>query len=378
MDGQNGPISLYGQIDKRVHGCLLMVTICQLTSILSQIESFQEVCVKNEIVAKITRASNGFMEARILIAGVELGVFDLLARAAHGAEEIARELGLSVRGVRILSDALVAHGYLEKKDGQYRNVSELEPYLVRGRDGSHAYILGHRANMFKKWARLDETIRTGQPVQEENLDSLRNRESNRNFIMGMAEVSKGRLGPILDRLPLEDGFHFVDVGGGPAQYVCEACKRFPGLKATLVDLPMTIDIAREQVEKHGLSDRVQTLVCDFFSEDEISLQEPADVVLISNVIHAEGPRENRELFNKVYAIMRKGATVAVVENLVEGDRTHPKQGAMFAVNMLAVTPRGRTYTAEEINEWFKTAGFVPLSCEKLESRTWMLLAKKEN
>lgn len=39
------------------------------------------------------------------------------------------------------------------------------------------------------------------------------------------------------------------------------------------------------------------------------------------------------------------------------DRTQPLEGALFAVNMLAGTPGGGTYTFEEIKEGLSAAGF---------------------
>ncbi len=43
---------------------------------------------------------------------------------------------------------------------------------------------------------------------------------------------------------------------------------------------------------------------------------------------------------------------------MEPCRTRPVLGAMFAVNMLAATERGGTFTLEEIAEDLRAAGFV--------------------
>jgi hypothetical protein len=40
------------------------------------------------------------------------------------------------------------------------------------------------------------------------------------------------------------------------------------------------------------------------------------------------------------------------------DRTRPRGGAFFAVNMLVGTPGGGTYTEEEIRNALEQAGFV--------------------
>jgi hypothetical protein len=44
--------------------------------------------------------------------------------------------------------------------------------------------------------------------------------------------------------------------------------------------------------------------------------------------------------------------------VMESDRTRPREGAIFAVNMLMGTSGGNTYTFEEIKSDLAQAGFV--------------------
>lgn len=334
---------------------------------------------KEELAAGAERLGamvNGFMPARVLLLGVELGLFDRLAQGAADAATLARELSLQQRGVEIAADALVALGLLKKIEGRYENTPLAEALLVRGRPGSQAHIMGHRAEMFRSWALLDSVVRAGPQQLEGQQKSLVDVEANRNFILGMAEVSHGRLGPILDRLPLAEAKRFVDVGGGPAQYCCEAVRRHPALRATLVDLPLTVEVAKGVIAEQGLTDRVDTIVCDFYREDVVDLGGAADVVLVSQVLHAEGPEQNAALLAKLAPQLAPGGSLVVVENMVDETRTAPAPGALFAVNMLAGTQRGRTYTAAEISGWLAAAGLEPEPVIEVAPRTQLLLARK--
>lgn len=325
---------------------------------------------------RVGRVTNGFMEAKIVLAGVELKLFDRLAEGPTTAPTLAADLEVTERGITILADALAAFGYLDKQGDTYANTPDVDQHLVRGRPGSVAYITGHRNQMFRRWAVLEDTIRHGQPRDERAKPTLTDPEANRNFILGMAEVSRERLEPILDKLPLSDVALFVDVGGGPAQYACEAARRHPGLKAIVLDLPLTVEVATAQIAAQGLTDRVRAEVCDFYHEPRLTLDAPADVMLISQVLHAEGPDENRALLRKAFDGVRPGGVLAIVENLVDASRAAPPPGAMFAVNMLAGTARGRTYTADEIEGWLSEAGFAPRSTEAIAPRTWLTLAQR--
>jgi len=326
-----------------------------------------------ERVNKITR---DFMESKLVLSGVELKLFDRLAEGAATVDELVGELQVTARGIEILADALVACGYLEKRGAAYANSADVDRYLVRGRPDAIAFITGHHNQMFRSWAQLDEIIRHGKQTRDRDKATLSDRETNRNFILGMAEVSRERIGPILERLPLEGARRFVDLGGGPAHYPCEAARRWPELRSLLIDLPLTVEVAQGFIAEAGLTDRVDTLVCDFYREDAIPIDEPADVVLISQVLHAEGPDQNRALLRKVTPLVRSGGVVAVVENLVDESRVAPRAAAMFAVNMLAGTARGRTYTAAEVQGWLREAGLEPGPAEQIAERTWIILARK--
>lgn len=326
--------------------------------------------------ARIRQLSTALQEVKILMAGVQLGVFERLHAGAASSAELTSDLEATKRGMTILLDALAALGYLSKADGRYRNTPEAERYLVAGQPESIAAILEHRNQMFRSWARLEEVVLQGRSVPDSAKATLTDRRVNRAFILGMAEVSRGRLGPILDAMPLAEARRLVDLGGGPAHYACEAVRRIPELRATLVDLPLTVEVAREFIEQEGQSERVDTLVCNFYSEERIPLPPDSDLVLISQVFHAEGPEQNRALLCKIHDALPPGAWVVVSEQLVDEDRTEPASAAVFAINMLAGTERGSTYTEGEIRGWLEDAGFDYDRTVPIDPRTTLLVARK--
>jgi SAM-dependent methyltransferase len=325
---------------------------------------------------KLARLRMAWQEAKIVMAGVELGLYDRLARAPASAAELARDLTATLRGIEILADALVATGYLRKTEGRYANVPEIDRLLVRGRADGVAHALAHANETLRNWAQLEKTILHGPQRAERDKPTLSDPVANRNFILAMAEGSRERVGPVLDRLPLASARRLVDLGGGPGQYACEAVRRHAGLEAVVVDLPLTVAVAKEQIAAQGLERRVGTYVCDFYGARELDLGGPADAVLISQVLHAEGPDENRALLRRLAPHVLPGGWVAVAENLVAADRTAPVGAAMFAVNMLAGTARGRTYTAEEISGWLAEAGLQPEPAIDAAERAAIILARK--
>jgi SAM-dependent methyltransferase len=133
------------------------------------------------------------------------------------------------------------------------------------------------------------------------------------------------------------------------------------MKATLFDLPEVIEIARERLHREGLIDRT-TLVAGNYYEEE--LPGGHDLILISAIIHANSPDENRELYKKAFRALKPGGRVLVRDHVMDPDRIHPRDGAVFAINMLVGTSGGGTYTFEEIEMGLSRAGFVRIKLLK--------------
>ena len=58
------------------------------------------------------------------------------------------------------------------------------------------------------------------------------------------------------------------------------------------------------------------------------------------------------------------------------DRTSPRAGALFAINMLVGTPEGGTYTEAEYEAWLGEAGFTGLRRIPLPGQNELLVATR--
>ena len=78
---------------------------------------------------------------------------------------------------------------------------------------------------------------------------------------------------------------------------------------------------------------------------------------VSAIIHQNSPEENQRLFENVYRSLAGGGRIVIRDHVMKDDRTRPREGALFAVNMLVGTEGGGTYTFEEIRSWLEASGF---------------------
>ena len=324
----------------------------------------------------LDRIANGFMHSKILLTAAELRVFSVLVGQGASAPEVSASIGLTLRGVEILLDALVSMELLDKLDGRYTLRPEYAESLVEG-DGDHYLaLLRHRNRMFRQWAFLEEIVRGQPPSSLMEHSALSDPRANRIFIEAMAAASAARVPMVLDRIDLSSVRVFGDLGGGPGTYVREALRRAPRLKACLMDLALTISVAEDLLGDCRDRGRLQLEVWDFYQQpapDELPVM---DLMLISQVLHAESAEKNIELLSRVHPLLAPGARLVIHENLVEGERVSPAAAAHFAVNKLAMTDAGRTYSADEIEEWGRATGFEPESREALDERSGLVFLRK--
>ena len=116
---------------------------------------------------KIMQIGLGFWASKTLLSAVEMGLFTELARKPETLEDVQARLGLHPRSARDFLDALVALGFLERREGNYANTPSTDVFLDRKKPSYIGGIL-EMANqrLYGHWGHLTEGLRTGLPQNE--------------------------------------------------------------------------------------------------------------------------------------------------------------------------------------------------------------------
>jgi predicted transcriptional regulator len=77
----------------------------------------------------IFQVASGFMAAKHLFVANEVGVFTHLAAGPATLEELAQRVGIPRRTLRILVDAMVALGFVERQGERYQNGAVAATFL---------------------------------------------------------------------------------------------------------------------------------------------------------------------------------------------------------------------------------------------------------
>ena len=326
---------------------------------------------------RLQRIATGFQPAKVLFAAAELGLFEPILAAWRPAPEVAAEVGGDPRGVEILLDALVALGLVEKQGDRYRVPADVAEVVAEDSPGHFVAMLRHRNHTFRRWAFVEEHVRPQPaPTPSERRAVVADRVMNRNFIRAMYASGHQAAPGLVDAIGLEDARVVADLGGGPGHYLAEMARRDAALEPWLIDLPLTLEVARDLLADSGVAARVRFVAWDFYEEPAPPGLPRFDLVLVSQVLHSECPEANARLLAALFPLVAPGGRVVLHENVVEPDRTGPLDAALFAVNMLAMTTGGRTYTEAELAAWGTAAGFVAEPGRRLGPRSFLLTLRR--
>jgi ubiquinone/menaquinone biosynthesis C-methylase UbiE len=303
----------------------------------------------------------GFISSRVIVTANNLGIFEELKKPSS-AVEISTKLKIDLHAAEILLDALTGIGLLKKGgDRRYRNSPVSNRYLVKSSRLYQGDIVRHASSMWENFSALDQVVRTGKPA--------RRGRDHEAFIMGMHNLTILRTDDLIKAVGLTGVKTVLDLGGGPGTNAIAMAKH--GVKATVFDLPETITIAQRVARDEGVKDL--SFISGDFHVDCIG--SGYDLILLSQIFHAYSADENIALLRKCRASVNVGGRVVIQEFPINDARTSPPHSALFSVNMLVATEKGRCYSPREMKRWLAETGFRHMVMKNLPE-TVLIIGKK--
>ncbi len=293
-----------------------------------------------------------FFYSKTLMTAAKLDVFDHIGTGSKTSNEMAQATGTSEHGIELLLDALAGMGYINKKGRRYANTRHGREIFLKGKELYIGDILDFHEAMWEGWNHLEESVRTGGPAQRHDMFQ-KEKEETRTFIMAMHNTAMGHAEKLASLVDLGGSKTLLDIGGGSGAYSIFFCKANPRLKATILDLPATLEVTRDVVSRYKMSRKVSLKEGDYNK----CLPNGFDVAFLSHIIHSEGEAANTALMKRIYGALNPGGKVIIQDFILKEGRTQPCFASTFALCMLLFTEEGRTYSFGEVKGWLRAAGF---------------------
>jgi O-methyltransferase domain/Dimerisation domain len=330
---------------------------------------------------QILQVGTGFWASKILLSAVELELFTELAKHPETLSELSARLGLHPRSARDFLDALLALGFLERRDGTYYNTPSTDLFLDKRKPSYIGGMLEMANNrLYTHWSHLTTALRTGEPQNEarggdgENpfIALYADPARLRGFLRAMTGVSHGANIAIAKKFTWANYKSAVDVGTAQGDLITQVALANPQIAGIGFDLPEVGPIFEDYVAANNLSGRVQFHPGSFWDAPIPN----ADVVMMGHILHDWNLDEKKLLIRKAYEALPSGGALVVYESIIDDDRSKNAFGLMMSLNMLIETPGGFDYTGADCTGWMKEAGFKETRVEHLVGPDSMVVGIK--
>lgn len=252
---------------------------------------------------------------------------------------------------RVMTHLVDKGVFEEPSDGNFTLNEPAEAFLVESiRLGLDLDLIGGR--MAGAWSGLLSQVRTGKTAYREvfglpfweDLDA--HPEIGASFDDLMGPAGHGTPDPeVLVNGDWETVHAVVDVGGGTGAMLAAILRAHPHVGGTLVDLPRTVNSAREQFESAGVADRVHLSGQSFFDP----LPTGADLYVVNRVLNDWPDPEALALLRSCAAAVTPAGRVVVVGSV------SPEASGM-GLSVETVLVGGKSRSLIEFRELARQAG----------------------
>ena len=308
----------------------------------------------------------GFVYSQVLLACVQLNIFQILSQGAKSFSELGILIPLPEAGLRRLLNAAVAINLLEARSEDRYGLGMLGAPLV----GNEALLnmIQHHIDLYQDLADPLALLRgdnsTGAMAQywpyvskdkalaPEHLQA----EQVQAYSTLMSQTQPLVSAEVLEAYSFAQHRTLLDIGGGEGKFVIALAKQLPNLQIQLFDIPAVAALASAQFQQAQLGARAQAIGGNFFLDP---LPRGADIATLIRVLFDHDDARVKQLLANIYQALEPGGTLLLAEPMA-GTPGQLKMGdAYFGFYLLAMG-RGRPRTQAEIEKMLAEAGFIEI------------------
>lgn len=307
-------------------------------------------------VAALFDLCAGFVYSQILLACVQLRLFDHLAARPRSAAELAAACDLPEPAMLRLLRAAAALRLLQPYGDRF--ALGMRGAALRGNPEALAMI-AHHPMLYADLAdpvallrgRADTRLGRFWPYAaggEPEAGTVRGYSA----LMGASQPMIAA--EIIHAYDFSKHRRLLDLGGGDGSFLAALAPRAPHLDLRLFDLPPVAALAQARFDAAGLAGRVSVHGGDFRTGP---LPKGADIITLIRVIHDHDDAQARAILQTARAGLAPGGTLLIAEPMAGAPGAAPIGDAYFGFYLLAMG-RGQPRRQDELAALLRQAGFT--------------------
>lgn len=321
----------------------------------------------------------GYRQAAVLMLAHEAGIFAAVGREGCTGPELCAKAGWEqFYGERFLC-SLCSLGLLRREEERYTLSPFSQTYLAPHAPHYQGQTLLFERQLHQSWQQLAATLTTGQRVfatVDKSPEELQ--QALALYLGAMDEAARIRAEELWAAWPMSaPSGTILDLGAGSGAFLAAFLEKNPGWSGIFCDLPEVVANSGLHQRLAGLADRLAWCACNLLADEPSpfdAIEEGScNLVLLSNLIHCQGPAETRLLLAKAAAKTAEGGAVVIHDFCTDTGW----RGVCYDLHMMLNTYNGQTYSQEEIAAMAASCGLVYRDGIQLPSgSTALVLARK--
>jgi len=317
----------------------------------------------------IMKIAVGYMAAKHLFIANEIGMFEKLARGSLTLEALAERMVVPLRTTRIVADAMVTLGLLQRRGEHYHN-TEVAAAFLSGTigNGMRPFLRLLNRLSYLRWARLEDAIRTDTIIFEDGF----NAEEQQLYSEGVEAVTAATANALAGKYDFGRHQQVLDLGGGTGSFLIAILTRFDKVRGTLYDLPVVISDTRRRLRRTPCQSRVELVEGDFFKDP---IPQGHDAIIIANIIHCFPADRVFELLHRVRSAASLATRVLLVDFWTNAAHTEPVFAALMAGEFMLTPGRGDVYSIDDAASWLGQTGWRMVEHKALAGPASLIVAE---
>lgn len=314
--------------------------------------------------------STAYWYSTVLFTAIELELFFHMEKGLSSTDDLARAaLCRETELIRLLR-AMERMALVTRHDDQWYNSQVSSLFLVPGKPDYMGDFFLYRQYMRPNWEKLTQKV----SLKEKKEPDLTYARRNDRYVASMDTLVRQKAREIADFIARETiNGAVLDVGGGAGSMIREIKKKTGASHAVLFDIPEVIESAEKIYPKPEDWNKITTMSGDFRTHE---FEERFSLIILSNFLHAYGPKEAEELLSKAATLLADDGLILIHDYFPDRKGAVPQKGALYDLAMMLNTYNGGCHTAAAVIQWLAASGLPDPVVKDLSTDSTAILAAK--
>lgn len=270
-----------------------------------------------------------------------LGILELIKKSRKGIsmDNIAKELNLSVYGVKVLLEAGLSLEMVRVENNNWF-ITKTGFFILSDELTKVNMDFTHDVNYMGMFE-LDESIKNGKPeglkvfgewdTVYEALSQLPPKVQDSWF--GFDHYYSDYAFPeIMEILFKDNPKQILDVGGNTGKFSIKCAQHNADVKVTILDLPGQLNVAYKNIEENGFSDRINGHALNLLDHSN-PFPKGADIIWMSQFLDCFSQEDVLELLKRGFNAMDENASLYIMETYWDKQKFEASTYSLHATSL---------------------------------------------